>query len=257
MLSSLSNMISFWSLKYLALHNLTFDKHLTMNDYMKVPWDKARLLPFKHHRNLHDVPPTLDLRKSSDVVHDQSYCNSCWAFSAAASINYHVQKIKPNAQVDVQNIINCAPATYGCRGGLMENVFEYKGHYPLSYSFKYDAKKHSCKHAHHGVKVNSFIAIEKNIEDSLPFLLSRYGPVAVAVDFADQHGYEDGIIKSHECGTNAKHAVAVMGYTDEYWIIKNSIGKIWGMGGYGFLERGSRACGIETYAAVVTDITIV
>ena len=156
-------MISFWSLKYLALHNLTLNEHTTPEDYERVPWSKQRHLPTEHHRHLYDVPESLDLRSTNLIgsVHDQSYCNSCWAFAAAGSIDFWAKKQRPGAEVDVQNILDCAPNTYGCKGGLMENVFEYDKFYPLTYS--YNAKTEKCTPSNHGVRVNSFIAIENGI----------------------------------------------------------------------------------------------
>ena len=70
----------------------------------------------------------LDLRQTGFVgpVHNQGGCNACWAFSAAGSIEYHVGK-----QVSVQNILDCSPDTYGCRGGLMGHVFEYYDAFPF------------------------------------------------------------------------------------------------------------------------------
>lgn len=242
-------MISFWALKYLSMYNMTFGH---ANDYTKITYDKGRGLV----RRLKDVPDSLDWRDYNVVgpVHKQLDCNSCWAFAAAGSMEYWLKRIRPRAEINVQNILDCAPRTYGCMGGLMEHAFEYKGYYPLGY--KYLDTHIQCKPAKKGLQVEKYVSIERRIEDSLPYMIHKWGPVSIAVDFSRQHNYKGGIIKAKDCSGEAKHAVLAVGYTPEYWIVKNSMGTDWGDEGYAYIERGKKACGIETYASVVTGIQI-
>jgi len=74
------------------------------------------------------------------------------------------------------------------------------------------------------------------------------GPVSVAIE-ADQavfQSYRGGIITGG-CGSNLDHGVLVVGYGDNYWIVKNSWGGAWGEGGYVRLGRvsGDGVCGIN------------
>ena len=242
-------MISFWTLKYLSMYNMTFGHP---NDYTKIIHDKGRLVS----RRLHQVPDSLDWRDYNVVgpVHKQLDCNSCWAFASAGSIEYWLKRMRPTAEVNVQNILDCAPHTYGCMGGLMEHAFEYKGYYPLGYNYL-DAHT-QCKPASKGVHVKDHVSIERQIEASLPHMLYKWGPVTIAVDFSRQHNYKGGIILAKDCSNSPKHAVLAVGYTPSYWIIKNSMGEEWGDKGYAYVERNTGACGIETYASVSTGIDI-
>jgi len=76
-------------------------------------------------------------------------------------------------------------------------------------------------------------------------------PVAVSINALDDLSlYKHGIYSNSACGLSTDHAVLAVGYgTDaktgmDYWILKNSWGSTWGMGGYFKMERGVNMCGI-------------
>lgn len=48
--------------------------------------------------------------------------------------------------------------------------------------------------------------------------------------------------------TYVNHNVLVVGYGDDYWIIKNSWSKCWGENGYIRLKRNEGKCGITLQA---------
>lgn len=47
------------------------------------------------------------------------------------------------------------------------------------------------------------------------------------------------------------HALAVVGWTKEAWIVRNSWGTAWGVGGYGLLRRGDNVGGSENQVVFV------
>ena len=65
--------------------------------------------------------------------------------------------------------------------------------------------------------------------------------------------YRGGVFRAHMCSRDIDHAVTVVGYTENAWIIKNSWGPNWGLDGYLLLERGKNACGIAEYMVYVTS----
>ena len=229
--------ISIELLKFISIFNVSF---------------KREVEPFGRHLAYRNIPQQLDLRETGFVgkVHNQGNCNSCWAFSAAGSIEYHVGK-----EVSVQNIIDCSPDTYGCGGGLMSHVFEYYDFFPLKYEYHY--KKEKCMPHYRGAHVKNYVALESDIENNLPFILQQWGPVAVGVDFKSLRKYRGGIIKPDDCGLNSHHAALVVGYTPNYWIVKNSLGTNWGDKGYAYVSHGHNTCGIDqTYATVATEVEL-
>jgi cathepsin L len=68
--------------------------------------------------------------------------------------------------------------------------------------------------------------------------------------------YRGGVLKESQCGKDIDHAVLLVGFTPEYWIIKNSWGPRWGQAGYLYLERNKNACGINSYASFITEAEV-
>ena len=229
---------------------MTFHDKLTERDYMHIPKHPRRMLRTK------PAPDSLDWRDFGVVgpVRKQGSCNSCWAFSAAGSLEYWLKKENPDAEVDVQAILDCTPNTYGCMGGLMENVFGYDHSFPVGY--EYSGKASTCNVGDEGVRAISHVEVDLEVEEALPYMIHKWGPVAVAIDFSKQHRYKGGVIKREDCKDDPHHAVLVVGYTPEYWILKNSMGTKWGDNGYAYVERGAQACGLNTYASVATGVTV-
>ena len=67
--------------------------------------------------------------------------------------------------------------------------------------------------------------------------------------------YTGGVIDSELCGTSLNHGVLVVGYEEDYWIVKNSWGPEWGEEGYvriRFEEEGPGICGINKDASYPT-----
>ena len=66
--------------------------------------------------------------------------------------------------------------------------------------------------------------------------LLQLGPVNVAVASAGWNLYDSGVFS---CSGSVKidHAVLLVGYTADYWIIKNQWGKSWGESGYIRISR--------------------
>ena len=57
--------------------------------------------------------------------------------------------------------------------------------------------------------------------------------------------YSTGILDSDQCGTKLNHGVAIVGYTKNVWIVRNSWGFAWGDAGHIKIRRDSgRGAGI-------------
>lgn len=68
-----------------------------------------------------------------------------------------------------------------------------------------------------------------------------------------------GVYTDPTCDTmEVNHGVVVVGYGTldgiNYWVVRNSWGRTWGLGGYILIQRGVNKCKIENYAAFVVPV---
>ncbi|KAK8881409.1 hypothetical protein M9Y10_004145 [Tritrichomonas musculus] len=94
---------------------------------------------------------------------------------------------------------------------------------------------------------------EKDIQPNLV----KWGPVSVIIDASPFSFiyYHEGIYDGDGCADYQNHAVTVVGYGSEdekpYWIVRNSIGTLWGEDGYIRMLRNINICNIQGTIAVI------
>jgi C1A family cysteine protease len=77
------------------------------------------------------------------------------------------------------------------------------------------------------------------------------GPLSILLDFEGLFHYKSGVASPRFCGSWPNHALILVGYGikgEDYWLIKNSWGPVWGINGYFMLKRGSKKCGVDQWA---------
>jgi len=199
---------------------------------------------------LHPVnaPASVDWTTKGVVtpVKNQGQCGSCWAFSTTGSLEceYAIKTGTLNS-LSEQQLVDCAPVTdgcLGCNGGQMDGAFKYTekaGGLCSESEYSYTAKNGECKASSCGTKYNvptGYTDVTADSPTALENAVSE-GCVSVAIE-ADQTAfqhYSSGVLTG-TCGTNLDHGVLVVGYgtsgSQDYWKVKNSWGKTWGMDGY-------------------------
>ncbi|KEH38241.1 papain family cysteine protease [Medicago truncatula] len=189
-------------------------------------------------------------------------CGSCWAFAVTATVE-GIMKIKQNrplVALSAQELIDCDQGNNGCDGGKASIAFEYivKNGITRDVDYPYRAQKLGCNRGSKRsfANIKGYAKVEAGEQNLLEAVARQ--PVAVYIS-ADKHfeDYKGGIYGSGPCKpqTNLKvnHLVTVVGYEEDYWLIKNSYGTGWGETGYMKLKRQGSSpnpvCGIAMVAS--------
>ena len=218
---------------------------------------------FKNYKTS-NLPDSVDWRGTAVTpVKDQGKCGSCWSFSATGAMEGAWAISTGNlVSLSEQQLLDCS-ITYGdmaCKGGLMDNAFEYAIDYGLclEHDVPYEAKRESCESSNCEAEVEFSECQDVPSGDQLALKAAvAQQPVSVAIQ-ADKivfQSYSSGVITGDVCGNNLDHGVLIVGYGTEngvdYWLVKNSWGVGWGDNGYVKIGRNDTVnnlgvCGIAT-----------
>nr|CAH7731777.1 unnamed protein product [Callosobruchus chinensis] len=202
-----------------------------------------------------EVPNSVDWRKLGAVteVRNQGDCGSCWAFSAAAAIEGQVFIHKKILEtLSPQNLMDCATGKYGnfgCHGGDQRDAFKYvidqgiltEKEYPYTETDGTCIKKG-------GLKISDVGVIAVGDELALTHAIANKGPISGSMDSSGLQFYKKGVLDNSHCSNtddDLDHAVLLVGYEKNYYIVKNSFGTGWGESGYFRILRNNNTCGIS------------
>ena len=149
-----------------------------------------------------------------------------------------------------QTLVSCATnpnhcgGTGGCGGATAEIGFNYTSQngIALSTDYPYVAQNSPCVKYNATVTCTGYTKIAINSASAMETTLATKGPVAVVVS-SNWATYGGGIFKdgclSWLGSCTLDHVVVVVGYSPDYWLVRNSWGGKWGEAGYIRLTRAN------------------
>jgi C1A family cysteine protease len=198
---------------------------------------------------LSSVAESLDWRTQGVVnpVKDQGQCGSCWAFSAAGTVesSYAITNGKLYSLAE-QQLVDCSTegGSEGCNGGWEDKALtHYATHGACTESgYPYTAtdgtcKESSCTTAFGPGAVTGTTCTELSADGLVSGINMAPVSVAVRVDNTFQM-YRSGIVDAR-CHASTNHAVIAVGYDADSFTIRNSWGADWGEEGYIRMARNT------------------
>merc|ERR1711871_771590 len=200
-------------------------------------------------------PPEKSWMNVQTPVKNQGACGSCWTFATTECVESHLaiaegrstNSTKPMDILAPQTLVNCVKnpnecgGTGGCEGATEEIAFNYTRDHGLALEkdLPYRARDEPCIPYKSAVTSDGYVKLKRNSAIDLETALATVGPVAITVS-ANWGSYGGGIF-SGGCNSMTSctldHAVLAVGYTQDYWLIRNSWGEDWGENGYIRLTR--------------------
>ncbi|XP_010544099.1 PREDICTED: low-temperature-induced cysteine proteinase [Tarenaya hassleriana] len=217
--------------------------------------------------NVQNLPDEVDWRAKGAVtnVKDQGSCGACWSFSATGAME-GINQIVTGSLVSLseQELIDCDRSyNTGCNGGLMDYAYQFvanNGGMDTEEDYPFQERDGTCnkqKLKRRVVTIDSYTDVPSNDEKALMKAVATQ-PVSVGICGSERafQLYSSGIFTG-PCSTSLDHAVLIVGYGSknnvDYWIVKNSWGKRWGMDGYIYMQRNTGnsegLCGINMLAS--------
>lgn len=205
---------------------------------------------------------------------NQINCGSCWAYGAMAAIEgRYKQETGILRKFSEQELLDC---TYedslirvkfkggeyghvhpdGCEGGWYYFSFDHvkkTGRLASAKDYPYHAHDCACegpkkRNSLIAAKITGYVKVGKSEDEVIEALSRRVLSVAFK-STKKFSAYKRGLFKDPECASQwPNHAVAMVGYTSTYVLVKNSWGDDWGDHGFIRFKRNHDHCHLWNYA---------
>jgi len=209
-------------------------------------------------RTLGLVSPIKD--QNVDSNNNPVECGSCWAFATNAVVeSSYLALRKENINASEQELISCSSAG-SCEGGWWAFDFLWRPGIESGINYKYDGKDSPCRtpiNVEFRVVQTGYVSqAVRNAEDLIPSdselksAMCQHGPLAVGINAtpafvlfgAEQHDAQS--VFSEKDSGYPNHAIVLVGWNRNGWIIKNSWGPGWGQNGFAIVKYGSNSVGL-------------
>lgn len=190
-------------------------------------------------------------------IKNQGQCGSCWSFSTTGALEGAWQ-ISTNKLVSLseEQLVECSKQNNGCQGGSMDLAFSYEEGVNVCTENSYpytsgggssgSCKASSCTTGIPRGGVTGYKDVARSEQALMEAITQQPVSIAVEADKSVFQSYKSGIMNG-ACGSNLDHGILAVGYGtqsgQDYWLVKNSWGTVWGEQGYGKLLRGKGGTG--------------
>jgi len=213
-----------------------------------------------HHDNS-SLPSSIDWRDKGALSPVKSPCQTTvpWAYSTVGAVESHLFiKTGKLLSLSEQQLAEC------CVNNSLANISDAWGFDCImstggidteeSYPCAPEIGKCHFNTETVGTPLTGYKAVAAGDEVALKDVIATSGPAVSAVDASHVSFmfYTNGVYYEANCSTSeVDHAVLIVGYGTEggadYWLLRNSWGPEWGMGGYMKLSRNkNNHCGIAS-----------
>jgi len=196
------------------------------------------------------IPDSFDWRSKGVItpVHNQGYMDDPVALAVSDAM-FAFGNITTSKQIvpSLEEIVDC------CGSRLASNYFDCISQFGGVCSvedYPYPKPQGTCNSDNCQAKImlTSSGTVQKGNETSLLEALLQV-PVVVYINVnMAMEEYTGGIFNDPSCSPEGiNHGMLLVGYTSEYWILKNTWGVNWGESGYINLIRGKNMCGVAEF----------
>ena len=259
---------------------------------------KPLISPLKHFQKDLELPDIYIYNpKYFSPVRDQGRCGGCWAFALASimSDNVTIKILKFGKNLNVQQLLSCYPDVNPCDGEAPEDALIWLGKtkFKVSIDNKYLQILSKCVITDTGITVdkNSIKSLckyipresiknptpeedrllQENIYNMKAQLIKNGSFFGSIIAYQDFFNFKGDKVYTHEYRQKiGGHAITIIGwvnknvdvrdgFTDGYWVCKNSWGTNWASGydfpGHFAIKMGSNECGVESRSGCAeTDV---
>eukprot|EP00030_Apusomonadida_sp_AF-17_P002331 a339306_516.p2 GENE.a339306_516~~a339306_516.p2 ORF type:complete len:346 (-),score=129.74 a339306_516:14-991(-) len=267
-LNALETTATFGMTEFADMTPEEFKAVYTMKSFAPPPLNPSRLrrplyasaAPLNFTWNDADPPVVTKVKK-------QKSCGGCYAFAATEGVESAWARAG-NELVELapQAIISCDADDGGCHGGDSETALVWvieNGGMPLESEYPFEDKTGTCNKtaiAHVAAEIDGYFNPTLNRSESdMAQALYENSPLIICLSTSTEWQlYTGGVFPERLCHGSMDHCVDLTGYnlisngndTLPYWVLRNSWGDKWGIGGYMWIQYGVNACKLAEFPSI-------